>query len=262
MGFSVSTLKHAAKEKKATEAKSPKTTPAAAAKKESAAVEAAKKKAAAARMRATEEAAAAVRAPAPSPEPTPATGAEETDAILRAEAVAAAKEERLLRRSRGGPTGGAGGAAETGEPGTKRTREEGRLYYREFEAAMGLLEWCGRFVHGGGLLCHQPQAFLGYLRRRRKRRAYWVPRGVCEPFTQVRTCLEGGQARPFIADAVWWHAGEHLGELGNRGWLVRVLRAVGAGDSGRVRDRGSSVGGRRSARDGGGGGGRPRGGRR
>ena len=150
MGLSVSTLKHAAKEKKATEAKSPKTTPAAAAKKDSAAVEAAKKKAAAARMRATEEAAAAVRAPAPSPEPTPATGAEETDAILRAEAVAAAKEERLLRRSRGGPTGGAGGAAETGEPGTKRTREEGRLYYREFEAAMGLLEWCGRFVHGGG----------------------------------------------------------------------------------------------------------------
>lgn len=63
-------------------------------------------------------------------------------------------EEKLLKRSRAGQAEGA--KAEAGEPRTKRTREEGRLYYRESEAAMGLLEWCGRFVDGGGLLCHQP----------------------------------------------------------------------------------------------------------
>lgn len=31
---------------------------------------------------------------------------------------------------------------------------------------------------------------------------------MCDAFTQVRACLEEGRARPFVADAVWWHAGD------------------------------------------------------
>jgi hypothetical protein len=98
--------------------------------------------------------------------------------------------------------------AQAEEPEPKRARSEGRVYHRVVEAAVGLLEWCGRFVDGGGRLCFEPQRFLRWLRWRDQRRARAVPRSVCLAFTRVRADLEAGRGRSFIADAVWGHPGD------------------------------------------------------
>jgi hypothetical protein len=98
--------------------------------------------------------------------------------------------------------------AQAEEPEPKRARSEGRVYHRVVEAAVGLLEWCGRFVDGGGRRCFEPQRFLRWLRGRNQGRARAVPRAVCDAFTQVREDLEAGRGRPFIADAVWGHPGD------------------------------------------------------
>jgi len=51
-----------------------------------------------------------------------------------------------------------------------------------------------------------------------------VPRGVCEAFTEVRSRIEGGQTREFIADPVWWHPGEGVASDASStvGWGIVV----------------------------------------
>ena len=57
----------------------------------------------------------------------------------------------------------------------------------------------------GGRLCFHPQRFLRWLYGRNQQRARRVPRSVGEAFTEVRTAIELGRTRPFIADPVWGH---------------------------------------------------------
>ena len=83
-------------------------------------------------------------------------------------------------------------------------------------------------MDGGGLWCFKPQRFLRWLRSRQQRRARAVPRGVCEAFTEVRSHIERGQTRDFIADPVWWHPGEGLASDASStvGWGVVVGHVV------------------------------------
>ena len=114
-------------------------------------------------------------------------------------------------------------SSEEGRP-SKRARAEGRVYHSAIEAAVGLLEWCGRFVDGGGRLCFHPQRFLRWLYGRNQRRARHVPRPVGEAFTDVRTAIESGRTRPFIADPVWGHPGDAVASDASTavGWGIVV----------------------------------------
>ena len=91
-------------------------------------------------------------------------------------------------------------------------------------ASIQTLEWCGRFVDGGGRLCFHPQRFLRWLYGRNQRRARHVPRPVGEAFTDVRTAIESGRTRPFIADPVWGHPGDAVASDASTavGWGIVV----------------------------------------
>ena len=98
--------------------------------------------------------------------------------------------------------------ATDGEAG--RGSSPGRLYHNTMEQAVGLLEWCARFVDGGGLLCYEPQRFLWWPRGRNQGRTRIVPPEVLGAFDRVQRALDGGRTRPGLADSVAGHPGDGI----------------------------------------------------
>ena len=86
----------------------------------------------------------------------------------------------------------------------------GRLYHSTMEQAVGLLEWCARFVDGGGLLCYEPQRFLWWLRGRNQGRTRFIPQEVMDAFDRVQGALDDGRTRPSLADPEAGHPGDGI----------------------------------------------------
>ena len=140
-------------------------------------------------------------------------------------------------RSRGwtGAAGGNGRAAEGGggaamgahalrgpaeRRGRKRRRGRQRRPQRCVEKGVGLLEWCGRFVDGGGL-CFKPQRFLRRLRSRRQRRV--------RPSGSYAGCGVAGSGGPGRCPAAYARPSRKCGDLSKGGRLGTSSRTRSGG---------------------------------
>lgn len=139
----------------------------------------------------------------------------------REEEVAAELEGAPERkRRRGHAEEDAGGSASSG-----------RLYHSTMEQAVGMLEWCARFVDGGGLLCYEPQRFMWWLRGRNQGRTRFAPQEVMDAFDRVQRALDDGRTRPSLADPEAGHPGDGIaGDAStSTGWGLVVGKWVFSG---------------------------------
>ena len=103
--------------------------------------------------------------------------------------------------------------------------KENRIYYEEMESAVGLLEWCARFVEWWGIECYEPQRFLhGKLRKANQGRLRRVPTAVVEAFRAVRDAVESESGGQMLSDPVYSHPGDAVwGDASSKvGWGVVV----------------------------------------